>query len=102
MNRQPIPRVAPPPKYWNAYYRSCAGQPYVDDWFAGYDAGFEMGSDSGVSRFREVFLNRTGDPGPSHYGQAAQGNGSANVTGAIDQQGGNMPIPDPSSYGRRY
>jgi hypothetical protein len=58
MNRQPSPPVIPPEKYWNAYYRSCAGQPDVDEWFAGYDAGLDMGCDSGVSRFNEIYLNR--------------------------------------------
>lgn len=60
MNRKPRPRIVPPPKYWNAFYRSCAGQPDVDDWFAGYDAGLEAGANSGVSRFHEITLNRNG------------------------------------------
>lgn len=56
LNRQPVPPIVPPPKYWNAYYRSCAGEQYVDDWFAGYDAGLEMGLNSGVSRFRTLYI----------------------------------------------
>ena len=60
LNRRPAPPVFPPPKYWNAFYRSCAGQKCVDEWFAGYDAGLAMGSNGGVSRFREVYLRREG------------------------------------------
>ena len=60
MNRRPSPPVIPPSKYWNAYYRSCAGQPDVEDWFDGYDAGLEWGNGSGVSRFHEIYLNRQG------------------------------------------
>ena len=58
LNRRPSPRIVPPPKYWNAFYRSSAGRPLVDQWFAGYDAGLSMGSNSGVAEFREVYLNR--------------------------------------------
>ena len=56
LNRRPSPPVVPPPLYWNAYYRSCAGQGHVDEWYAGYQAGLSMGSESGVSRFREIAL----------------------------------------------
>ena len=76
LNRRPVPRVVPPPKYWNAYYRSRAGQPCVDDWFAGYEAGLDMGWDCGVSRFHEVDLRRGGCDAAStsrfDYGQSAQ------------------------------
>lgn len=58
MNRAPRPRIVPPPLYWNAYYRSCAGRPFVDDWFAGYDAGLAKGANSGVSQFHEIYLRR--------------------------------------------
>ena len=58
LNRRPQPPIVPPSLYWNAYYRSCAGQPCVDDWFAGYDAGLAAGSNSGVSRFHEIYLRR--------------------------------------------
>ena len=77
LNKRPAPPVVPPPKYWNAYYRSCAGKPCVDDWFAGYDAGREIGLQSGVSRFQEVYLRRGGCPGgaisPVNYQQSSQG-----------------------------
>lgn len=63
LNRQPVPRIVPPPKYWNAFYRSCAGEPFVDDWFAGYDAGLEMGSNSGVTGYNELYLQRDCDAG---------------------------------------
>lgn len=63
LNRKPIPPIVPPPRYWNAFYRSCAGQQGVDDWFAGYDAGLEMGSQSGVSRFGQIALRRNGCQG---------------------------------------
>ncbi len=53
-NRTPQPPSLPPSKYWSAFYRSCAGRPYVEDWFAGYHAGLEMGLHSGVSRFNQI------------------------------------------------
>lgn len=48
-----VPAV-PPPKYWNAYYRSCEGIPAVQDWFAGYEAGLQTGANRGVSHFNRV------------------------------------------------
>lgn len=62
-----VPPV-PPSKYWTAYYRSCAGQHAVDDWFAGYRAGLEIGLQSGVSRF-----NRVDAPGNAYCGPLANG-----------------------------
>lgn len=59
-NRTPQPSAVPPSKYWSAYYRSCAGRPHVDDWYAGYYAGLEMGSQSGVSRFNQIDLRGCG------------------------------------------
>jgi hypothetical protein len=60
LNRKPSPPIVPPAMYWNAYYRSCAGQGCIDDWFAGYDAGLASGFNSSVSRFHEVYLRRGG------------------------------------------
>ena len=53
-NRAPRPPSYPPSKYWSAYYRSCAGQPKVEDWYAGYEAGLESGLQGGVSRFNRI------------------------------------------------
>lgn len=61
LNRQPAPPILPPPKYWNAFYRSPAGQPCVQDWFAGYDAGRDMGQSSGVSQFNQIAMRRFHD-----------------------------------------
>ena len=60
VNRRPSPPIAPPPLYWNAYYRSCAGRPSVDEWYEGYDAGLGMGLEGGVSDFQEIALRRIG------------------------------------------
>lgn len=53
-NRAPQPPSVPPSKYWSAYYRSCAGRPHVEDWYAGYQAGLERGLQGGVSRFNRI------------------------------------------------
>ena len=53
-NRAPRPPSIPPSKYWSAYYRSCAGRPHVEDWYAGYQAGLERGQQGGVSRFNRI------------------------------------------------
>ena len=53
-NRAPQPPSVPPSKYWSAYYRSCAGRPHVEDWYAGYQAGLEHGQHGGVSRFNRI------------------------------------------------
>jgi hypothetical protein len=79
LNRKPIPRIVPPPRYWNAFYRSCAGQSGVDDWFAGYDAGLEMGSQSGVSRFGRIALRRNGCNGGLTNQYAASGESYADA-----------------------
>lgn len=58
--------AVPPREYWTAYYRSCAGAPAVDDWFAGYQAGLEWGLRGGVSRFNRIaHLAPGGCPTPS-------------------------------------
>lgn len=54
LGRRAVAPPIPPPKYWNAYYRSCEGDHAVTDWFAGYDAGLQSGQYSGVSRFNRV------------------------------------------------
>lgn len=52
--RGPLPPNLPPSCYWTAYYRSCAGQPHVEEWYAGYRVGLEEGLNSGVSQFRRI------------------------------------------------
>ncbi|MBS0201388.1 MAG: hypothetical protein JSS49_00705 [Planctomycetes bacterium] len=58
--RGPLPPSVPPSRYWTAYYRSCAGQPKVDEWYAGYQAGLDEGSQSGVSQFRRIEVRTAG------------------------------------------
>ena len=53
-NRAPQPPSVPPSKYWSAYYRSCAGRPHVEEWYAGYQAGLEQGLQGGVSQFNRI------------------------------------------------
>jgi hypothetical protein len=69
-----VPAV-PPPKYWNAYYRSCAGQPAVDDWFAGYSAGLQSGEAGGVTQFRRVLSSWSGNGGCAPGGGCSSGGG---------------------------
>lgn len=94
MNRRPSPPVIPSDKYWNAYYRSCAGQPDVDEWFAGYDAGLEMGYDSGVSRFHEIYLNR-GCEDPVQTNGFSPG---ATLVNPNQQPTSPLPVPIPQGY----
>lgn len=54
MGRPALTPTVPPPKYWNAYYRSCAGADQVSDWFAGYRLGLEHGQQGGVSKFNRI------------------------------------------------
>ena len=61
-SRAPLPPSVPPPRYWAAYYRSCAGQPHVEQWYAGYNIGLEEGLSSGVSQFRRVEVRMAGCP----------------------------------------
>ncbi len=97
LNRRPSPPIAPPPKYWNAYYRSSAGQPCVEDWFAGYDAGLEMGNNNGISDFREVYLRRTsvgyGNSNRVDFAQAATRGNSASRQPAQQQPLTPTPMP---------
>ena len=58
--RGPLPPSVPPSRYWSAYYRSCAGQPRVEQWYAGYNIGLEEGLQSGVSQFRRIEIHPTG------------------------------------------
>ncbi len=74
-NRTPQPPSIPPSKYWSAFYRSCAGRPHVDDWFAGYHAGLEMGSQSGVSRFNQIDIRSCGLGAEQGGGVRAHGTG---------------------------
>ncbi|MBI1346008.1 hypothetical protein GC163_06940 [bacterium] len=54
MGRPALTPTVPPSKYWNAYYRSCAGADNVADWFAGYQLGLERGQQGGISRFNRI------------------------------------------------
>ena len=105
LNRRPSPPAIPPSMYWNAYYRSCAGKPFVEDWFAGYDAGLNRGSNSGVCRFREIYLRRNTCGGPENrsvYDQASQsGYGGATQfeNGENPQYSASQEIPVPASNG---
>jgi len=54
LGRYAVPPPVPPSKYWTAYYRSCAGEEAVDDWYAGYRMGLDIGLQSGVSGFNRV------------------------------------------------
>lgn len=58
--RSPLPPSVPPSRYWTAYYRSCAGRPCVEDWYAGYNIGLEEGLQSGVSQFGRVEVRMAG------------------------------------------
>ncbi len=60
--RGPLPPSLPPSRYWSAYYRSCAGQPRVEQWYAGYNIGLEEGLQSGVSQFRRIEIRTAGCP----------------------------------------
>ncbi len=54
MGRPSATPPVPASKYWNAYYRSCAGTDAVAEWFEGYRMGLEIGGQGGVSRFNRV------------------------------------------------
>lgn len=58
--RGPLPPSVPPSRYWQAYYRSCAGRPRVEEWYAGYQVGLEQGLQSGVSQFRRIDVRTFG------------------------------------------
>jgi len=58
--RGPLPPNLPPSRYWSAYYRSCAGAPKVEEWYAGYHAGLAEGQQSGVSQFRRIDIHSAG------------------------------------------
>lgn len=59
-NRAPLPPSLPPSRYWMAYYRSCAGRPCIEEWYAGYNAGLDAGLQSGVSQFQRVDVRLAG------------------------------------------
>lgn len=108
LNRKPVPPIMPPPKYWNAYYRSCAGRKYVEDWFAGYDAGLEIGSSSGVSRFHEIYLRRnrcnTGFANgcgnePVDFSNSGEPDPAGPFRDLAPQNVQGMPIPSQNAYG---
>ncbi|HUQ70965.1 MAG TPA: hypothetical protein VM165_15665 [Planctomycetaceae bacterium] len=63
MGRPALTPPVPARKYWNAYYRSCAGQEAVAQWFEGYRSGLDYGANSGVSRFNRVVSSWTAGSG---------------------------------------
>lgn len=91
LNRQPSPPAYPPPLYWNAYYRSCAGEPCIDQWYAGYEAGLDWGSNSGVSKFNEAYLTQCAGEMPA--------NGSAYPTGPLHEPSPHFAEPAPVGDG---
>ena len=62
MGRPALTPPVPARKYWNAYYRSCAGQAAVAQWFEGYRSGLDYGAGSGVSQFNRVASSWTAEP----------------------------------------
>ncbi len=54
LGKLPVVPAVPPSKYWNAYYRSCAGSNAVQDWFDGYTAGLDASRYHGVSQFNRI------------------------------------------------
>lgn len=65
LGKTPVVPAVPPPTYWNAYYRSCAGSDAVQDWFDGYAAGLEASRYRGVSGFNRISSSWTdGGCGP--------------------------------------
>lgn len=54
MGRPALVPPVPTRHYWNAYYRSCAGQQAAADWFEGYRAGLDYGAEGGVGNFNRV------------------------------------------------
>ncbi len=64
LGKRPIVPAVPPPKYWNAFYRSCEGAPAVQEWFAGYEAGLQTGGERGVSRFNRIVSSWRGANAP--------------------------------------
>jgi hypothetical protein len=51
-----VPAV-PPPKYYHAWYRSCAGRDAVEEWYAGYRTGLDYGVNGGVNHFNRIVPN---------------------------------------------
>lgn len=54
-----VPAV-PPPKYWHAWHRSCAGREGVDEWYAGYRNGLDNGVNGGVNHFNRIVASPEG------------------------------------------
>lgn len=54
MGRPALVPPVPPPPYWSAYYRSCAGAEAVADWFQGYRTALDVGAAGGVARFNRI------------------------------------------------
>jgi len=108
MGRPALVPPVPTRNYWNAYYRSCAGQEEVADWFAGYRAGLDYGAESGVSQFDRIpsswTLGQAGagdaalcappDALPDGYGTYAP-QGPANANPAMGPYG---PLLNPAGY----
>lgn len=101
LNRQPSPPAYPPPLYWNAYYRSCAGEPCIDEWYAGYEAGLDIGQNSGVSKFNEAYITQCADSIPSGaggYRPALQHDAAHEFAEPTPEAGGEpqLPMGEPS------
>ena len=102
MGRPALTPPVPPRKYWTAYYRSCAGDPAVADWFEGYRAGLDWGCRGGVSRFNQIA--HSWPPGSSVYPDpnAASLAGTGTEPGPVSDQV--MPPPyypqSPLPYGQ--
>lgn len=78
---QAVPAVAPS-RYWQAYYRSGAGRPLVEEWFDGYATGLDY-----ATRSQAADLNRvvsTDKPYLTPEEQHHQGN-------ALDRNGWSAP-----------
>lgn len=65
---RPIVPAVPPPRYWNAYYRSCAGRQQAEDWLSGYEWGLQYSTQSCITDLRQVVdAGKTIHKAPIHY-----------------------------------
>ncbi|MDX1967968.1 MAG: hypothetical protein SFV23_12400 [Planctomycetaceae bacterium] len=102
MGRPAATPPVPASKYWNAYYRSCAGADDVAEWFEGYRLGLEIGGQGGVSRFNRVassWQTGGGCPDGACHSEAATSPQPQTVAPAYpwQAQAGGTPSPDAAS-----